>query len=343
MLAHDAQGHAHEAYEAPCEPGTWCFVEPPASLVRRLHAWLHASCFRRAMMPTDYASETETHVDLAARRSVVRRWLGPTGLAFALTACGPEAPAPSIPHPSAQPTPTAAPSTAPSAVPPAVPSVSTVPSGPAASAAEDKSGTPRDRLMRSHFREVALLRTAVIDGKLADAVAPADALSRNEGLGKIEPSWQSSIDVLEYAAKRIQHGSDIPAAAAAVADIGIACGACHKAAGGPKAKIEAAPAAGPTLENRMRRHVWATERLWEGIYVPSDASWKAGADALTGDPFPKEVVDKGGVHGRSAADKLKSIVATLGSKKTPQDRGQAYASLLETCSACHVVTRTAKK
>lgn len=195
--------------------------------------------------------------------------------------------------------------------------------------------------MRSHFREVALIRTAVIDGKLADAVAPADALSRNEGLGKIEPAWQSSIDVLAYAAKRIQHGSDIPSTAAAVADIGIACGACHKAAGGPKVNTGAAPPAGTTLESRMRRHVWATERLWEGIYVPSDASWKAGADALGGDPFPKEVVDRGGVHGRSAVDKLKTTVATLTTKKTPQDRAQAYATLLETCSACHVVTRTA--
>ncbi|MBS2011356.1 MAG: hypothetical protein JST00_00480 [Deltaproteobacteria bacterium] len=270
-----------------------------------------------------------------------RSHLVPLGLLLALAACGPETPTPTTPTSGVAPSTTGSPTVASPATTTSTGSVAPSPAAP--TVVEDKSGTPRERLMRSHFREVALIRAAVIDGKLADAVGPADALSRNEGLGKIDPSWQSSIDVLEYAAKRIQHGSDIPAVSAAVSDIGIACGACHKAAGGPKATAEPAPATGATLAARMSRHVWATERLWEGLYVPSDAAWKAGADALSGEPFPKEVVDKGGVHGRSAADRFKTIVGTLASKKSPQDRGQAYASLLETCSACHVNTRAPKK
>ncbi len=196
--------------------------------------------------------------------------------------------------------------------------------------------------MRAHFKDVALLRTAVINGVLTDAAAPAEALSNNVGLGKVDPAWQSSIDVLEYAAKRIGRNSDIPAAAAALADIGIACGACHKAAGGPTVKLDAPPSTDASLASRMRRHVWATERLWEGLYAPSDASWNAGAAALSGDPFPKEVLDKGDVHSRSAAARFKSLVATAATKKKPQDRGQFYAGLLETCSACHVVTRSSK-
>jgi hypothetical protein len=193
--------------------------------------------------------------------------------------------------------------------------------------------------MRSHFRETALIRKAVIDGRLADAIAPAEGLANNEALGEIDPGWQSSIDVLEYAARRIQHGSDIPAAATAIADIGIACGACHRVAGGPKPKAEPPPAEDGSLDARMRRHAWATERLWEGIFVPSDTSWKAGSAALTSEPFPKEVLDRGDVHARSAAEKFKSIVTTIGPKKTPAERAQAYATLLETCAACHVVTR----
>ena len=136
-----------------------------------------------------------------------------------------------------------------------------------------------------------------------------------------------------------RRSSDIPAAAAAIADIGIACGACHKVAGGPTAKADAPPSTDATLASRMRRHVWATDRLWEGIIVPSDASWKAGAAALSGEPFPKEVLDRGDVHARGAADRFKSLVATAASKKKPDERGQLYATLLETCSACHVVTR----
>lgn len=193
--------------------------------------------------------------------------------------------------------------------------------------------------MRSHFKETALIRTAVIDGVLSDAAAPAETLGDVDRLGRIEPGWQSSIDVLQYAAKRIRRSSDVPAIAAAIADIGIACGACHKASGGPKVTLEAPPAADGSLAVRMRRHVWATERLWEGIFVPSDASWKAGTAALSGESFPKELLDKGDVHARSSADRFKSLVATAASKKTPQERGQLYATLLETCSACHIATR----
>jgi hypothetical protein len=257
---------------------------------------------------------------------------------FALAACAtPPAPAPAAPTPPAAP---------PSGDSAPAPSASTSSAGGARAGVAgsdappaDTSGTPHERLMRSHFREAALIRTAVIDGKLANVVVPAEALANTEGLGKIEPAWQSSIDVLRYAARRMQHASDIPGAAAAIADIGIACGACHNAAGGPHTKLDAPPASDGSLESRMRRHVWATDRLWEGIFGPSDASWKAGAEALSGEPFPKEVLERGGVHAKSEAARFMSIVATIGPKKTPQDRGQAYASLLETCSACHVVTR----
>jgi len=263
---------------------------------------------------------------------------------LALAACTtPPVASPSTPKPSASVSPAPAADDVPTT--PASSSASEAPPAPAAQGSAraqhpepDTSGTPRARLMRSHFRDAALIRKAVIDGVIADAVAPADALAKIEGLGKIEPAWQSSIDVLQYAARRIQHGSDIPATAAAVADIGIACGACHKAAGGPHLKVDAPPTGDGSLESRMRRHVWATERLWEGIFVPSDASWNAGADALVGDPFPKEILDRGGVHARSASAQFRSLVSTVAAKKTPEERGQVYASLLATCSACHAAT-----
>jgi cytochrome c553 len=197
--------------------------------------------------------------------------------------------------------------------------------------------------MRSHFKEAGLMRIAVVNGVLSDAAAPAEALSNMEGLGKIDPSWQSSIDVLQYASRRIRSSSDVPAAAAAIADIGIACGACHKAVGGgPAVKVDAPPITDGSLQSRMRQHIWATDRLWEGLFVPSDASWKAGAAALSTDPFPKELLDKGDVHARSAAARFKSLVATAASQKKPAERGQLYATLLETCAACHAATRKTK-
>lgn len=132
-------------------------------------------------------------------------------------------------------------------------------------------------------------------------------------------------------------------AAALVADIGLACGSCHRVAGGPKLTLGSPPPAADTsVKTRMKRHIWAVERLWEGVYAPSDASWKAGVDALAGDQFPKEVLDKGGVHARSAATRFTTLVAGAGTKKKAEERGALYASLLGTCSSCHLTAREKK-
>lgn len=210
---------------------------------------------------------------------------------------------------------------------------------PAPAPAEEPAGTPKERLMRLHFKETALVRTAIVNGALTDTVAPAAALSKMEGLGTIPAAWRPSIDAMQSAARRIGQSSDMPGAAAALADVGAACGSCHRGLGGPKAKFDAAPTGDDSMSGRMKRHVWATERMWEGLYVPSDASWKAGVDALSGEPFAKDLLDKGGVHARSSAARFKTLVATAGAKQKPDERAKLYAALLETCSACHMATR----
>ncbi len=263
---------------------------------------------------------------------------------FALTllACGgPAAPPDVAPPPAPTPTtPTAPPTDAPPAQDAGAGGTQGATTPPAS---EEPTGTPRERLMKTHFKETAIVRAAVIKGSLNEAVAPAEALTKMEGLGTPDKKWQPALEALQNASKRIGQSPDIPGAAAATADIGVACGSCHRVAGGPKVTVESPPPVDKTIQSRMRRHVWATERLWEALYVPSDASWKAGTDALSGDPFPKEILDKGGVHSRSAGAKFKSIVATAGAKKKIEDRAKVYASLLETCSACHVSTGGGKK
>jgi cytochrome c553 len=263
-------------------------------------------------------------------------------LALFVAACG----GPSTPPESPPPAPTPTAPAAPTDVTPAPDAGAPEPTANDATpkpAPADETGTPRERLMKTHFKETAVVRAAVIKGSLNEAVAPAEALTKMEGLGTPDKKWQPALEALQNASRRIGQSPDIPGAAAATADIGVACGSCHRVAGGPKVTVESPPPVDKTLQSRMRRHVWATERLWEALYVPSDASWKAGTDALSGDPFPKEILDKGGVHSRSAGAKFKSIVATAGSKKKVEDRAKVYASLLETCSACHVSTGGSKK
>jgi hypothetical protein len=230
--------------------------------------------------------------------------------------------------------------TTPEAAPVATDTAETQESAPAEpKKTEEAPGTPEQKLMRAHFSESEEIRQAIIDGNISATSKPAQALGNMKSLGKAKPGWKPAMSALQKAAQRFGQSPDLPSAAAAVADIGVACGRCHRSSNAVKLEIGSPPAEGKTIESRMKRHAWASNRLWEGLYAPSDAAWEAGAKALTGDPFPKDVLKKGGVHARSAAATFKSLVGEAAAKRAPGDRAQLYASLLETCSACHMATR----
>jgi cytochrome c553 len=189
--------------------------------------------------------------------------------------------------------------------------------------------------MRDHFKQTVTLREAVIWGNISAAVAPAESLAGLEGVKTLPRHWQVSANQLLDSARRIRQSSDLSEAAAATADIGRACGLCHAAVRGPKIKIEPPPPVDASLGSRMRRHHWASERLWEGLYVPSDAAWAAGVSALEMEPFPAEALKPGGVHARSAASRFATTAKTLAQAKTSEARGAAYADILSTCGPCH--------
>lgn len=197
------------------------------------------------------------------------------------------------------------------------------------------AGSPVERIMQAHFKDALLIREAVIAGNLANAADPAHALTRIQNLDDLPEGWRGFVERMQQSARRIEDSTSTAQAAAAAADLGVSCGMCHQQQGGPKASTEPAPAEGTTVESRMKRHVWATERLWEGLSVPSDDAWNAGAKALSTNPFPQEVLKDGGVHARSAAGDFAKIVAKAPTKKTIDERAALYADLLVTCGTCH--------
>ena len=199
-------------------------------------------------------------------------------------------------------------------------------------------GSPLALLMREHFKEAEQIRRAVVSGKPKDAVQPAAALGGSVDIANLPPTWRVAMERMHTASNRVQNSSDLAETAAGTADIGVACGSCHQSQGGPKVAVSEPPAVGESVVSRMARHAWAIERLWEGLYVPSSAAWKAGAKALQGEPFPSEVLEHGGVYGRTAAKDFKALSSQASLKETPKDRAALYAGLLGTCATCHLAT-----
>lgn len=225
----------------------------------------------------------------------------------------------------------ASPSPAPSAEPVAVgrePGGDTKPDSP-------PPGASHTRLMHAHFTNALLIRKAVIAGTPERAGEPAEALAKAENPKDLPAAWRESLERMQQIAGHINDSTNAAQAAAATADLGVACGGCHQSLGGPKASSEPPPPEGTSLSQRMQRHTWATERLWEGLTVPSSDAWNAGAKALSGNPFPDEVLKRGGVHARSAAGDLAKLVVKAPGKKTPAERAALYAELLVTCGGCH--------
>jgi hypothetical protein len=162
-----------------------------------------------------------------------------------------------------------------------------------------------------------------------------------EDLDDLPPGWREFVERMQHDARRIMDSTSAAQTASATADLGLACGLCHQKLGGPKLVSGLPPAAATTLEARMKRHEWATERLWEGLVVPSDEAWHAGVNALRDSPFPTEVLKRGGVHARSAASDFSALAVKAATKKTSQERAALYAELLVTCGACHRAMREA--
>lgn len=137
---------------------------------------------------------------------------------------------------------------------------------------------------------------------------------------------------MNAAAARLAEATDIGAASQALGALARTCGDCHATLGGPAAPIGEAPEAedgGVTL--RMKRHRWAEARLWDGLVVPSDRAWRAGAHALADAPLVP------------AADVLAQSVHALGRKAivvgARVDRGAVYGELMATCASCHALVR----
>lgn len=261
-----------------------------------------------------------------------------------LGACGGAASPPSNPHASsagsAEPVSMMPQSDVSRAAPVAAPAKSadsaSVPSELATSS--NANGSPQARLMGEHFKQAEQIRHAVISGMTNAAVQPASALSSSVNVAHVPERWRASIQLMLAASQRVQNAADLADAAAGTADIALACGSCHAGQGGPKAKAMEVPPASDSVVGRMARHSWAMERLWEGLYVPSSVAWNAGARALQEDPFPPEVLERGGVYGRTAASDFKQLAAQAPLKSSPKERGSVYAGLLGTCAACHIAT-----
>lgn len=191
--------------------------------------------------------------------------------------------------------------------------------------------TPRAQ-MWVHFDEVASLELAIARGDLEGAREAALRVEEVREIPGIPPGWEGEVEQVRRYAAAIRTALTYQVAASAAAHMVASCGSCHVAhdVGPIFTGVPAPPEVGEV--EHMVEHVWAADRMWEGLMIPSDERWMAGARVLADHAVPMHLLARGtsgfGVQ-------LKSLGLDAMHDGDLQDRARRYAEILDTCASCH--------
>ena len=187
--------------------------------------------------------------------------------------------------------------------------------------------------MHRDFSKTVDIQTAIIQGDLDRAKEAASWLADQHPVTSTPAGSPTHPSDLGRSAALIARAEDLSTAAAETGKIGAACGNCHVATGGgPRFDLQSGPPGGDSQGATMVRHLWAADRMWEGLVGPSDGAWLAGARALAASLS----LASGTVRG---PDELLRVVGGLAAEAEETEgqpaRAEVYGRLIATCSQCH--------
>ena len=129
--------------------------------------------------------------------------------------------------------------------------------------------------------------------------------------------------------------------------VGLAHALCQRARKDP-VDAQGRPVAGgkgefgesENMHERMMRHERAANAFWFGLTMPSDESWKSGADALLNAPAAPIGKDGKPVGEAMAArlEEVRGLARRALTATAAPDRAALYAEFLGKCSSCHTGT-----
>lgn len=199
-------------------------------------------------------------------------------------------------------------------------------------------GTPQH--MQSHYQRVGVVQSSVVVGDLAQAKDAARWVAEHERLESVPQNAMTYVEQMQAAAGEVAQAGTTPEAALATARMGATCGNCHRATNaGYRVAVITQPEQSPSAATtRMLGHFWAADRLWDGLVVPSDTSWTAGARVLA-DPARYESLLNAPSARQADVLTLATQLRTLGTRAMAAsgqaERSTIYGEMLATCNGCH--------
>lgn len=188
-----------------------------------------------------------------------------------------------------------------------------------------------DIRMWIHFDQALELQLALVRGDLGRARDLAGQLGETREVEGIPAGSEVFLRAVREHAATVESSRDPTGAANGAARLAGACGACHEEYDvGPI--FDAAPAPPDPGANHMLEHVWGLDRLWEGLVVPSDERWQAGARILADHEVPMELLTPGTSQ---LGLELKALGLEASADRDLEARIRRLAEVLRTCTSCH--------
>lgn len=193
--------------------------------------------------------------------------------------------------------------------------------------------------MHRRFTRTMDIQTGVVLGDLERARAAGDWLTRYAGDESFPPKTDDFQTNMRGNAALIAQAPNLETVAAHAGQMAAACGSCHEAlSGGPHFVVGSNPGSGGSTANHMIRHLWAVDRMWEGLVGPSEDAWRAGAEALLlgWDPTGEAVQRSGSAErARSLLDQVGRLGAEAAGASTQEARASLLGEILTVCHSCH--------
>ncbi|MBT8441548.1 MAG: hypothetical protein KJO76_04100 [Gammaproteobacteria bacterium] len=209
--------------------------------------------------------------------------------------------------------------------------------------AEEHSAETFAEHMHGHLVHVDAIKTAVIAGNLEATREHSVWLSEHDEPPGMPDAWSPYVEEMRQYAAVAASSRDLERVAVAVSEIARTCGECHRTYG---ASPEFSAGQRPTQElhdvkTEMHRHLWAANRMWESMIVPSNDAWQSATDMLADvriDPARLANDTANAAQVEALLEQARDL-GELGAQTSAGPlRSEQLGRFLSLCASCHTLT-----
>jgi len=197
--------------------------------------------------------------------------------------------------------------------------------------------------MHEHLSAISAMKTFIIAGQLDGMREPAVWMEEHVATPGLPGDWEPYVTQMRRYAGEAASARHLVFAAASVSEMARVCGDCHEANGAEVGlgNIGSPPADNQDVRTQMRRHLWAVNRMWQGLIGPSDSAWTGGSEVLAMVRVKASDIARAPNEEPQVNYLIKRLreIGAAGSEATSREsRSVLYGELLSLCADCHTWT-----